>query len=134
MASEDSSSDNSVTPRLADEDDIRGDLYNPVVSMQVELQTVLDRHPGILAANPEYVATLLMDLGDTIRDIYDLDHEVSTYQNDICLVEIEDLGAVIGAPRTEPHGDVDQEALNDLINEGGNPAESETSAEKGGSE
>lgn len=101
--------------RLVDEDELRGDLDNPVVRMQAELQTVLDRYPGLQRANPEYVATLLIDLGDSIRDRHNLDHEVSTHGNGVCLVEIEDLSAVIGAPRTGAHGDIDQEALDRLV-------------------
>lgn len=101
--------------RFIDEDELRGDLDNPVVQMQAELQTVLDRYPGIQRANPAYVATLLMDLGDSIRDRHNLDHEVSTHGNGVCVVEIGGLGAVIGAPRTGPHADIDQDALDELV-------------------
>ena len=111
--------DGGTINRLIDEDELRGDLDNPVVAMQAELQTVLDRYPGIQRANPEYVATLLIDLADSLRDTHNLDHEVSTHGNGVCVVEIEELGAVIGAPRKGPHADIDQDALDDLVEDGG---------------
>lgn len=104
--------------RLVDENELRGDLDNPVVAMQAELQTVLDRYPGLQRANPEYVATLLIDLGDSFRDIHNLEHEVTDHGSGIHTVEIGDLGAVVGAPRSGPHADVDQEALDDLLKDG----------------
>jgi hypothetical protein len=111
-------SDRETLSRLIDDDELRGDPENPVVAMQAELQTVLDRYPGIQREHPEYVAMLLLDLADSLRDVHNLDHEVSTHGNGVCVVEIEDLGAVIGAPRTGPHADIDQEALDQLVEDG----------------
>jgi uncharacterized protein YjiS (DUF1127 family) len=97
------------------DEELRGDRSNPVVAMQAELGNVLDRYGDVVQAKPEYVASLLVDYADSIRELNDLDHNLEDYGNGVHLLHIEDMTAFIGVPRTGDHADVDAEALDELL-------------------
>lgn len=107
---------------MTDPDDLRGSLANPVVAMQEEVFRALERYEEVIRAEPGYVAALLVEYADSIREVNDLDLEVEELVEDsgVLLLHFGDgrrHAGWVGAPRTGKYADVDSEALSELIGE-----------------
>lgn len=102
---------------MASDDDIRGDLSNPVVAMQTEVFNAIRRYPDVVESNPEYVATLLMDIGDAIRHDHDLDVDVTMLADDVPVVAVGSMSAFINVPREGEYADIDVDALDEMVDE-----------------
>jgi hypothetical protein len=55
--------------------------------------------------------------GTTVRAVNDLDHNLEDFGNGVSLLHIEAQTAFIGVPRSGNYGDIDVDALNELIDE-----------------
>lgn len=98
-----------------DDEDLRGSRSNPVVAMETELGRILERYSDVTEARPGWVAALLVEYADTLRDLHDLEHDVEDLGSDVYLVRFNDMTGWVGAPREGDYGDVDAEALGELL-------------------
>ena len=107
--------DGTPAERLVDVDESRGDPENPVVAMQMELQTVIDRYPEIQRQAPGYLAALLLEYADTLRQRHNLEYEVMHQGADVWTVDFGGMSGWVGAPRSGTYSDIDEPALREMI-------------------
>lgn len=98
-------------------DGFRGDPSNPIHQFERELYDLVERYADVRLANPEWFVAYFLELADSYRDADDVDLHVDDLGGGVHQVRVGDgdLGALLNAPRTDPYGEIDTDALADLL-------------------
>jgi hypothetical protein len=88
--------------------------------MQAEMWDVMQRYQRELNENPEWAATLCIDLADSLRETFELEPaEITDHGGGVHTVAFgnSDIEGFLNAPRSGDYMDIDEEALNDKVDQ-----------------